>query len=288
MTRKSVAIGALGVLVLFSVGACSNPDADLEAIASLDSLNVIDENNLNSIMLDYADPNQAVTYFQSSLVKDPTRLDFKQGYAASLLRAGRAEEAILAYASLESSNEITATDRLIYAEAFIQTGEWQDAKVQLDRVPPTLETYDRYRLEAMVADFQKQWARADSYYQSARELTTRPSPILNNWGMSKIARGDKPAAEDLFLRAISFDSTMFSAKNNLAITRASRKVYELPIVPMTSSERAQLMHNIALQAIRNGDVDIGRGLLEQAVDTSPRHFPEAVAKLEALNQTVLR
>ena len=90
------------------------------------------------------------------------------------------------------------------------------------------------------------------------------------------------------VRAISFDRTLFSAKNNLAISRAKRKVYDLPIVPMTKIEQAQLLHNIALQAIRNGDVEIGRGLLEEAVETHPQFYAEAAAKLDALNKTVIR
>lgn len=288
MILRTSRLTAAAMLAAIGLAGCSNDAAEREAIQSLDSLNVIDENDLNTLMLDFAEPGQAVQYFRKAMADNPDRLDFKQGFAQSLLRAGRPAEAVVAYKEIEAAGGMTAADRLNYAEAIIQTGEWEAAKVQLDKIPPTLETYDRYRLEAMIADSQKQWSRADAYYEQARGLTTRPGPIYNNWGISKVARGDRVGAEEMFTKAISFDPSMFSAKNNLAISRAKRKVYELPIVPLSSVERAELLHNIALQAIRNGDVDIGRGLLELAVETHPRHFAEAVAKIEALNNTVLR
>jgi len=282
--RNRLRHAAVGVAIM--VAGCGAADRD--QIASLDDLNVIDETNLNAIMLDFADPDQAVDYFRNALSSNPERLEFQQGYARSLMRAGRAAEATLAFKAMDEDGAMTNIDRLKYAEALIQTGEWDSAKQQLDAIPPTIETYDRYRMEAMMADYRKEWNRADSFYETARGLTTRPAPIFNNWGISKMSRGDRVEAETLFLRAISYDSNLFSAKNNLAISRATRKVYDLPVVPMTTTEKAELLHNIALQAIRNGDVDTGRGLLEEAAETHPQHFEQAIAKLESLNKTVVR
>lgn len=278
----------LAILATITMTGCSNPEADREAIASLDGLNVIDEANLNEIMLDFADPNQAANYFRNALQNEPDRLEFKQGYARSLMRAHRTAEAVLAYEQMDASGELQMADRLFYAEALIQNGKWKESKKQLDAIPPTLESYTRYRLEAMVADFGKEWKKSDHFYEVARGLTTRPATIYNNWGISKMARGDYKSAEDMFRKAVSFDRSIFNAKNNLAISRAKRKIYELPVVPMSTKEKAELLHNIALQAIRNGDVDLGRGYLEEAIDIHPQHFEEAVQKLAALDNNVLR
>lgn len=279
-----------GVVILagLSVAGCSDPQRDREAIESLDGINVIDASNLNEIMLDFADPNAAAGYFLNALNNDPTRVEFKQGYARSLMRARRPAEAALAYEQMDGNGELTDADRLYYAEALIQNGEWQKADAQLDAIPPTLETYDRYRLEAMIADFQKEWKKSDAFYEIARGLTTRPAAIYNNWGISKMARKDFKGAEEMFRKSVSFDRELFSAKNNLAISRANRKVYELPVVPMSAVEKAEILHNIALQAIRNGDVNIGRGLLEEAIEVHPQHFDEATRKLAALEANVQR
>ncbi|MEO0914837.1 MAG: tetratricopeptide repeat protein, partial [Pseudomonadota bacterium] len=248
----------------------------------------IDESGLNDIMLNFADPNAAANYFRNALNNDPTRVEFKRGYARSLMRARRSAEAVLAYEQMNDAGEMNNDDRMSYAEALLQNGDWDKAEAQLNAIPPTVETYDRYRLEAMVADYRKNWKKADSFYETARGLTTRPAPILNNWGISKMQRKDFKSAEKKFLQAITFDPKLFSAKNNLVISRANRRVYDLPGIPLSGTERAELLHNIALQAVRNGDIATGRGLLEEAIDAHPQHFPEAQRKLAALDTNVAR
>lgn len=288
MTFKGKNLAGLGILMALAVAGCSDPDGDRELIESLDGINVIDESNLNDIMLNFADPNQAAKYFRNALNNDPDRLEFKQGFARSLMRASRSAEAVLVYEQIEASGELSDADRLYYAESLIHNGKWKHASKQLNAIPPTVETYTRYRLEAMVSDSKKTWKKSDHFYETARGLTTRPAPIFNNWGVSKMSRGDHDGAEELFRKSVAFNPKSFSAKNNLSISRANRKIYELPVIPMTGTEKAQLLHNIALQAIRNGDVDLGKGMLEEAIDVHPRHFDEAVRKLAALENNVIR
>jgi len=101
------------------------------------------------------------------------------------------------------------------------------------------------------------------------------------------AVGQNKKAEEYFLEAISIDPNMFSAKNNLVRSRGIRKNYELPIMRMSETEEAQLLHNLGIIATNNGDYDIARGLFEMAVDTHPRHFKEAANNLAALDKVVL-
>jgi Flp pilus assembly protein TadD len=287
MLTRSARLAGLAVLAGVALSACSDPEADRAAIKGLGDLNVIDESNLNDIMLNFADPNAAANYFRDAVAQNPDRDDLRRGYAQSLMRANRSEEAAIVYAKLAEDGKATPEDRLGYAEALIQSGKWPEGEAQLHQIPPTVDTYDRYRLEAMMADFRQQWQKSDAFYQSALGLTTRPAPVYNNWGISMMARGNQSGAEEKFLQAISADPGLFSAKNNLAINRAKRKNYTLPVVPMTSAERAQLLYNVALQALRNGDRATAKGMMEEAVEVSPQHFPEAVASLEALSPQVV-
>ena len=140
----------------------------------------------------------------------------------------------------------------------------------------------------MVADANKKWTKADTFYETAFGLTTRPSGVLNNWGYSKLTRGDYAAAERLFGEALTYDSRNFTTKNNLVLARAAQRKYELPIISMTQLEQAELLYTAALTAIKQGDVTIGKGLLEDAVETSPRHFEQASRALEALNANVTK
>lgn len=131
------------------------------------SVNVIDESNLNDLMLGAADPNEAVSYFSRAVGENPDRIDLKRGLAKSLIRAGNADAAAKAWAAVLKHDDVTDNDRVDYADALIRTGEWGEAEKVLNAVPPTHETYKRYRLEAMIADSNQDWKKADSFYQTA-------------------------------------------------------------------------------------------------------------------------
>lgn len=267
-----------------AVSACQkSSDADVQR--ALDSVNVIDESNLNDIMLTVSDPDEAVAYFKKASKQNPDRVDLQRGLARSLIRAKKPREALPVLARILKSDEATFDDRVDYADALIRTGDWKKAKAQLDQIPPTHETFKRYRLEAMVADSNKDWKRADSFYEVAVGLTTRPAAVLNNWGYSKLTRGKFADAEDLFVDAIGYDSNLFTAKNNLVLARGAQRNYQLPIVPMTQVERAQLLYTMALSAIKNNDVSTGKTLLREAIETHPQHFEAAVRSLNTLENS---
>lgn len=174
-------------------------------------------------------------------------------------------------------------DMVALADAHVRNSNWSSAKATLERVPPRHETFARYRLEAMVADSLQQWNKADTYYEVASELTTTPASLLNNWGYSKLSRGAPEEAERLFGEALTHDPALFTAKNNLVLARASRGVFDMPAVPMSGEERAQLLHTAGLAAAKRGDTAMGRRLVEEAIAVHPRHFDAAERTLAAIN-----
>ncbi len=281
--RKSILLVCLGSAVALT--ACDK-SADAEVERALKDVNVIDESNLNDLMLTSADPNEAVDYFKRTLSQNPERIDLARGLGMSLVRAKRPVEAARVWKGTLGMEGSTDADRVSYADALIRSGEWDEAEAELDLIPPTHETFDRYRLEAMVADANEEWEKSDSFYEIAIGLTTKPSGVLNNWGYSKLSRGDFAEAERLFGEALTYDQSLFTAKNNLVLARGAQRKYDLPIVQMTQVERAQLLHTLALSAIKQGDVATGKGLLTDAIETHPQHFEPAVRSLRALEANV--
>jgi Flp pilus assembly protein TadD len=268
-----------------ALSACGdNTDAEVER--AIDSVNVIDESNLNDVMLQAADPEEAVNYFVRATTEQPDRVDLQRGLALALVRAKRPREAAQAWERVVALPDSIEEDRVSYADALIRMGDWDAAEAQLDKVPPTHETFNRYRLEAMVADSNQEWQKADSFYEIAVGLTTRPAGVLNNWGYSKLSRGDFADAERLFGEALSYEPGLFTAKNNLVLARGAQRKYDLPIMQMSQTERAQLLHTMALSAIKQGDVSTGKALLTDAIETHPQHFEAAVRSLEALEGNV--
>lgn len=277
-----VSLLMVGAVVL---SACDRT-GEAEVNRALQDLNVVDETNLNDVMLMVADPNEAVTYFTRASANDPDRLEFRRGLAKSLVRADRPRESLVAWEAVVAHPGSNADDRVDHADALIRANRWAEAEAVLDSIPPTHETYRRYRLEAMIADSGENWAAADTFYEIAAGLTMKPASVLNNWGYSKLTRGDFIGAERLFVEAIRNDDALFTAKNNLMLARGAQRNYELPVVPMSQIERAQLLHTLALTAIKQNDLIIGRGLLNEAIATHPQHFEEAVRSLRALEANV--
>ena len=278
--RQIVPLTAIALAGLLS--ACTQP-AEEQVQEVLGEINVIDETNLNDIMLTVGDPDEAVTYFANATAGAPDRIDLRRGLALSLVRAGRPADAVPEWRAVIAMPGATAADTVELADAYIRGNQWDAAVQTLASLPPTYETFNRYRLEAMIADSRQQWDRADSFYETAAGLTTQPAATFNNWGFSKLTRGKYAEAEALFLRAIQHNGNLYAAKNNLILARGAQRDYSLPVIPMTQIERAQLLHSLALTAIKQNDITIGKSLLSDAISTHPQHFEEAVRALEALD-----
>ena len=277
-----LSICAAGVMV---VSGCQK-SGDQEVQRALQDINVVDETNLNDVMLTVADADEAVAYFKRATSQQPDRIDLLRGLGKSLIRAQRHTEAVAAWQKVVDHEDSTDDDKVDLADALIRNNEWDRADQTLDTVPPTYETFKRYRLEAMIADSNKEWKKADSFYETAVGLTTRPAGVMNNWGYSKLTRGDYASAERLFGEAIQNDQSLFTAKNNLILARGAQKKYSLPVIPASQSERAQLLYTMGLSAVKQGDTTIAKGLLRDAIETHPQHFEEAVRSLRALEENV--
>lgn len=262
-------------------------DRQTDAEQELKDLNVIDESGLNDIMLNASDPQESVRYFRTATAANPERLDLKRGLAKSLVRAGLTRESLAVWKEIIAHPEAENADKVDFADAQIRSGDWEGAGKTLDEVPPTFESFKRYRLEAMVADSEEDWPKADSFYETAVGLTTQPASVLNNWGYSKLTRGKFADAERLFAESLKYDENLFTAKNNLVLARGAQRNYDLPVIPMTQVERAQLLHTMALTAIKQGDIVTGKSLLKQAIETHPQHFEAAVRSLAALEENVI-
>ena len=264
------------------LAACNKTQSNSEVQRAIKSVNVIDESNLSDIMLTVGDPNEAVAYFQKTASENPDRIDLKRGLARSHVRAGQAAQAVTVWGEVVAHPEGTFDDRVALADALIRSNNWDRAAAELNKIPPTHETYERYRLEAMVADSKKQWKKADSFYEIAAGLTTKPAGVLNNWGFSKLSRKEFGAAEKLFTQALTYDPALFTAKNNLVMSRGAQRKYDMPVIDMTQIERAELLYTLGLTAVKQGDITVGKGLLQNAIDTHPQHFEAAVRSLAAL------
>ena len=280
---KNKAVRWLAVMVTaFGLAACESVSDKPDPLAE----NIIDEANLNELMLTASDPGDAADYFAESLAREPDRADFRRGLAFSLTRANQYNEAARVFQELITLNQDQPSDRLEYAFVAIKLDRWDDVETLAKSFPDGMQTPRRFMIDAMVADQNGDWAAADAGYARAEQLSSQPGAVLNNWGVSQMARGDLAAATSTFTRAVSFDARLFSAKNNLAIVRGLQHNYNLPLVPLSDEERAILLNNLGIIAMRQGDEQIAKGLFAAAVDAHPQHYAGAADKLAVLEAIV--
>ncbi|MEO0429147.1 MAG: tetratricopeptide repeat protein [Pseudomonadota bacterium] len=249
---------------------------------------IIDEAQLTQLMLTAGDPDSAVRYFEQGLAREPERADFRRYLARSYARARRYPEAARTYQELLALQQETPSDRLEYAFVAVRLDRWEDAEALANGIPQTIDTPRRHMMDAMLADRSSDWELADAAYARAEERSSNPSDVLNNWGVSLMSRGEYERAEATFERAISYNSRLFSAKNNLALSRGLRRDYRLPVVPLTAEEKAVISYNLGVIALRQGDKRVARGLFAKAVDEHPRHYQAAAAQLEQLETAVVQ
>lgn len=278
--RAAAPLFAAGLLA--ALAACHPTDADKAALAAGTKVDVISDTELGEVMLNLADSDAAVEYYRRALGRDPEKRELQRGYALALARDGQNAEAALAFENLLKGGAIDEADRVTYARVLAHLDRWDEAGATLDALPQGYATAPQMQLRGMIADHRGDWPSADAAYQAALGLTAQPASIHNNIGVSMMSRGDMKAAEAAFQEALRYDSSLFSAKNNLALSYALQKQYRLPLVPMSEEERAVLLHNIAVVALRQGDKKTAITLLERAVATHPRHWPPAADKLAAL------
>ena len=275
------------LLLLAGCADFQSADVDIEEERRLAQDNPLSDQSLNEIMLTVAGAEEAVNYFRNQVADDPQNPIMRRGYAESLYRNRQFAESSFVYRSLVEDDQALPGDRVNYALALTRLEQWDKAEAQLSLLTPDLRSARRSLVQALIADHRQDWDAADVAYAEAQTLAPQPATILNNWGVSRMARGDLLQAQRSFEEALIFDPNLFSAKNNLAIAYGLQRRYRLPLVTLSNEERAVLLHNLAVLALRQGDRDIGRGLLEQSLATHPQYYAPAADKLSALAGTGL-
>lgn len=277
----------LGALLLLSgcAGVAPSGAANTAGDRSAPPQMPFDSQSLGDIMLSVGGADEAVAFFRDALAADPDNDALRHGLARALGRNRAHAEARLIWAGLDGRGALEPRDRIDYAVSLAHLGQWEAAEAQLAQLPPGADSARAAMAAGLIADQRADWGAADAAYARARALSAQPAGPLNNWGVSLMARGDFAAAEARFEEALSYEPNLFSAKNNLTLAYGLQRRYRLPLVPLTEEERAILLHNLGVVALRRGDVEVGRTLLEQSLAAHPQHYAPAADKLSALGRT---
>lgn len=271
---------ALCIAACIGLAGCQSVSEFADPLAP----DIVREAGLSEQILNSGDPKSAVAYYQRAVAATPDDVAMRRGLARANLRAGDLRGAAGAMDAVLASGAATPQDQVDRAFIAVKLDDWERASAMAAALPADHDSARRAQLEALVADRAREWSAADAAYARALAAAETPAQVLNNWGVSRMARGDAEAAAATFQRALAVDPRLFAAKNNLAIARAMSGSYVLPDGVATDRERAVLKHNMGLVALRRGDAAAARRLFDEALATHPQHYRAAAEQLAALSR----
>lgn len=126
------------------------------------------------------------------------------------------------------------------------------------------------------------YSAAQRHYDSALARNPGSGQVLNNRGYSKYLAGDFAGATlDLYTAASANGFDM--AWGNLGLVYASQGMYDDAITAYREiMSDANVYNNVGQVAIDNGDLNLARYYLDEAIRLSPVYFPQAQRNLELI------
>lgn len=141
---------------------------------------------------------------------------------------------------------------------------------------------------AVLEDKQGRWDRSDAAYARAIALSKDNPALLNNAGVSLMARKRFGDAIRLFRQALLLDPSNTRARNNLDIAQVAGGERPSFDAEEDSQRKAERLNNAGYAALLAGDDTAATSYFDEAIRTNPFRFDTAEANLkgaEALQAT---
>jgi Flp pilus assembly protein TadD len=194
-------------------------------------------------------------------------------------------EALAAYQQVLT---VTPKDGLILERAGISAIEIGDRKVASELIGRAVEspaaTWRAWNARGALADYDRDWSRADAAYAKAAALAPDQAEVANNRGWSLILRGDWANAVSLFERAARADPKNERMANNLQLAQSALAA-ELPRRQAGEPDRdwAARLNDAGVAAQLLGDRKRAIAAFTQALEASGSWYERAANNLEGAN-----
>ncbi len=138
-------------------------------------------------------------------------------------------------------------------------------------------------------DLAGEYNRARVYYQTAIQVGPKSAIVYNNLGYSYYMDGRLLRAEEIFREALKIDPGYKPAIRNLSLLHARRGEYNEAVEVLRQvAQASQAYNDIGYIALRNGDVEDARRLLQEAVRLSPQYYELANQNLKLIDEIQAR
>ena len=276
---------SLVIPLALALGACMTTQSDFETPDPVVQEAVPDETIVEAVERGHEALEQdrfesALTIFQQVLRSRPDHAQAKLGSAESYLGLGLYEEAVRAFREAGSDPEVGVAALQGKGIALLVMGESDSAYEALNAaVDERPDLWRAWNAIARYHDDRAEWDRADAAYDTSAAAAPSKSvgSVLNNWGVSKMARGDYSGAADLFERALVTDDSLDTARTNLRLSLAFQGRYAEAMSGVGQKEKPGMLNNIGFVAMMKGDHARAEAYFLRALESSPR-FNEAASK----------
>lgn len=137
----------------------------------------------------------------------------------------------------------------------------------------------------VLADMDKQYALAVSYYEAGLLAAPRSPMLMTNIGYSYYLAGDMEQASAWFGRALIVDAEFAPAVRNLALLYARQGWYDQAVKTFSKViDEARAYNDVGYIAMRQGDYEQAHELLTEAIRLSPIYYEKAYENLATLKK----
>lgn len=139
----------------------------------------------------------------------------------------------------------------------------------------------------VIADLDGDFVLASDYYQRAIAAGGDNVVVANNLGYSTMMAGDAQAAIALLTEARRRYPMESRLQNNLGLAQARAGRYDVAVDTLGQlMPEWEALNNVGYMAMLNDELTVARRYLQRALDSSPRHYPQAAANLERVEAMI--
>lgn len=139
----------------------------------------------------------------------------------------------------------------------------------------------------VIADLDGEFDQARDYYRRAIAAGGDNAVVANNLGYSTMMAGDAEAAITLLRDALRRYPQETRLQQNLGLAQARAGRYEVAVDTLGQlMPEWEAFNNVGYMAMLNDQLGVARRYLQRALDSSPRHYPQAAANLERVEAMI--
>ncbi len=283
--RKAPTRVIIIVAVSIAVSGCFASSGAKPEISITETLPVANTVQTGWDYLDQGAYGAAIPAFQMAISKKPSDESLRFGLAEAYRYAGYSERAEVQYAKLLES--VQYRNNALTGIGHIQLSNYDtDGAFEMFSVA-VIENEAAWKAWlglAQLRDLAQDWQGADEAYKDALAHSNDRATVLNNHGVSMLARGDAKTALVYFEMAAAIDPRSSRVQTNIDLAKSSLgdDADGSSYKHLDGKTRARKLNNQGYAAMMRGDSSEAEAYFQEAIDVHPSFYAVAHKNLQTL------